>query len=108
MNWVIKYTEQARMDIRKIHEYISYVLLVPETAKKQVQRILKSVRSLENMPHVHKLYDDVKWGQQGLRALPVDNYMIFYIVKENENAVWIVRVIYGGRNIEKQLNETDI
>lgn len=108
MNWVIKYTEQARMDIRKIYEYISYVLLVPETAQKQVQRIFKAIRSLGNMPLIHKLYDEVKWGSQGLRALPVDNYMIFYIVKENENAVWIIRVIYGGRNIEKQLNETDI
>ena len=60
------------------------------------------------MPLAHKLYDDTKWIVQGLRALSVDNYMVFYVAKEDENEVWVIRVIYGGRNIEEQLNNTKI
>ncbi|MBQ8538462.1 MAG: type II toxin-antitoxin system RelE/ParE family toxin, partial [Ruminococcus sp.] len=40
---------------------------------------------------------------KGLRMMPVDNYIVFYIPDNDKNTVTIIRVMYGGRNIERQL-----
>jgi toxin-antitoxin system, toxin component, relE family len=36
--------------------------------------------------------------------MPVDNYCIFYIPDKNKETVTVIRVIYGGGDIEEQLN----
>ncbi len=46
MSWNIVYTARARRDLRDIYEYIAYELLVPETAARQTQRIMKEIRTL--------------------------------------------------------------
>ena len=37
--------------------------------------------------------------------MPVGNYIVLYIVDEESAVVNIVRVMYGGREIETQLNK---
>lgn len=64
MSWKIKYTKQARQDLRDVYEYIADSLLVPETASKQSDRIMKAIRSLEEMPMRYPLYSDEPWYSQ--------------------------------------------
>lgn len=35
-----------------------------------------------------------------MHRLPIDNYVVFYLVDEQAMAVKIVRIVYGGRNLE--------
>ena len=102
----VVYTSEARQDLRDIYEYIAYELFVPETAAGQVDRIMKAARSPEQMPMRHRRYEDEPWHSQGLRFLPVDNYLIFYLPDETNNVVNIIRIMYGGRDVKKQLSET--
>ena len=53
----------------------------------------------------YRLYEKEPWKSRGLRVLPVDNYVLFYIPNEEDKVVTVVRVLYGGRNIEKELKE---
>ena len=108
MSWTVKYTNQAREDIKAIYEYIAFELLVPDTATGQIQRIFKMVRELDEMPMRFKLYEDEPWKSKGLRFVPVDNYLIFYLLIDETNTVSIVRIIYAGRDMNKQLQETEI
>ena len=85
------YSARARQDLRNIYEYISYDLLVPETATRQTRRIMKEIRSLDEMPMRHRLYDDEPWHSQGVRFFPVDNYLVFYLPDETKNTVYIVK-----------------
>ena len=101
----VAYSAEARQDLRDIYEYIVYELLVSETAAGQTERIMKAIRSLEQMPMRHRLYEEEPWHSQGLRVLPVDNYLVFYLPDENSATVNIIRIMYGGRDIDKQLNE---
>lgn len=105
MIFKVSYSVEERLDLRDIYQYIAYELLVPETAGAQAERIMKAIRSLEQMPMRHRLYEGEPWHSQGLRVLPVDNYLVFYLPDENEAAVNIIRIMYGGRDIEKQLND---
>ena len=102
----VAYSAEARQDLRDIYEYIVYELLVSETAAGQTERIMKAIRSLEQMPMRHRLYEEEPWHSQGLRVLPADNYLVFYLPDENSATVNIIRIMYGGRDIDKQLNES--
>lgn len=106
MSWKIVYTAQARMDLRGIYEYIALELLAPEAAAGQTQRIMQMIRSLEDMPVRHRLYEEEPWHSQGIRVFPVDNYLVFYLPEESCNTVNIVRIMYGGRDVRRQLSET--
>lgn len=106
MIFSVVYSSEARQDLRDIYEYIAYELLEPDTAAGQTNRIMKAARSLEQMPMRHRLYEEEPWHSQGLRFLPVDNYLIFYLPDETNNIVNIIRIMYGGRDVKRQLSET--
>ena len=101
----VVYSAQARQDLRDIYQYIAYELLVPETAVGQTERIMKAIRSLEQMPMRHRLYEEEPWHSQGIRVLPVNNYLVFYLPDDTNFTVNIVRIMYGGRDISKQLSD---
>ncbi|MDR0272434.1 MAG: type II toxin-antitoxin system RelE/ParE family toxin [Clostridiales bacterium] len=73
MIWTVQYTDSAEQDLQGIYDYISDVLLVPETAEKQTERILDAAESLEHMPYRHRLCDYEPWRSRGWRVMPVDN-----------------------------------
>lgn len=106
MSWNVVYSAGARQDLRDIYEYIAYELLVPETASRQTNRIMKQIRSLEEMPMRHRLYGDEPWHSQGLRICQVDHYLVFYLPSEADHTVTVVRIMYGRRDINRQLGET--
>lgn len=108
MSWNIVYTAGARRDLRKIYEYIAQDLSAPETAAGQVQRIMREIRTLDEMPMRFRLYEEEPWRSEGVRFFPVDNYLVFYLPEEPGNTVSIIRIMYGGRDIRRQLSELEM
>jgi toxin ParE1/3/4 len=105
--WKVVYTEHAERDLRDIYDYIAFSLLEPETAKKQAQRIMNAASKLDEMPLRFPLYEKELWHSKGLRVLPADNYLVFYLPVEALKTVVIIRIMYGGRNIDAQLRQTE-
>lgn len=56
------------------------------------------------MPERFKRYDKEPWRSRGLRVMPIDNYVVFYIPNHDTKVVNIVRVMYGGRDVDTQLS----
>ena len=104
MTWEIQYTEKARDDLRGIYEYIAYNFFVPMTAKKLVKNIMEDISKLDINPHIFPLYKKEPWFSRGLRFFMVKNYNVFYVPDESSNTVYIIRIMYGGRDIENELN----
>ena len=105
MNWRIFYTEDAEQDLQGIYEYISTILLEPVTAARQVNNIMDAIDSLDSMPFRFPLYDKHPWNEKGLRIMPIDNYLAFYLPVESQNSVAIIRLMYKGRDIEANLTK---
>ena len=101
----IVYTHTARQDLREIYEYIAFSLLAADTARSLTERIMADIRSLESFPERNPLYKQEPWRSQGLRVLPVKNYLVFYTVKNETETISIARILYGGRDISRQLEE---
>lgn len=102
MTYYIEYSSEARQDLYDIHKYIMNELMSPETASQQINRILNETDKLDVFPLRHQLYSDEPWNSKGIRFFPVDNYLVFYKIKEEENTVYILRIMYGGRNLDKK------
>ncbi len=92
--------------MREIYDYIASTLLVPDTARSLTDKIMTDIRSLEKIPERNPLYKDNPWYSQGVRFMPVKNYLVFYTVTNETETVSIARIMYGGRDISKQLEET--
>jgi len=101
--WKVLLTPEFKQEIRDIHDYIANTLLVPETAVKQVGRIIDVVESLNSMPLRYSLYEKEPWRSRGLRKAPVDNFIVFYLPNQSTREVVIFHVFYGRRNIEDLL-----
>ena len=106
MSMKLVYTFTARKDLRELYEYIAYTLLVPETARSLTEKIMSEVRSLEEYPERNPLYKDEPWHSQGVRFLPVKNFLVFYTVNSETETVSVARIMYGGRDISRQLEES--
>lgn len=105
--WKVVYTEQAERDLHSIFEYIAFSLLAPGIAKNQTRRIMDAVAKLNKMPLRHSRYENEPWYSKGLRVLRVENYLVFYLPVKTEMVVVVIRIMYGGRDIEAQLHQTE-
>lgn len=101
--WTVVYTERAEGDLRSTFEYIAFSLLEPAIAKNQLRRIVDAVAKWSEMPLRYRLYEKEPWHSKGLCILPIDNYLIFYLPVKAKMTVAVIRIMYGGRDIEKQL-----
>ena len=90
--------------MREIFEYIAFELQSPENASGQLDRLEEQILSLDTMPERYRKYEKEPWKSRGLRVLPVDNYVVFYISDSDKMVVTILRVMYAGRDIINQLN----
>ena len=105
MKWEISYTKKALDDLDGIYEYISKILAEPVVAQKLVTLIMKEIRGLEVLPMRHHLFDEEPLKSQCFRIMPVKNYLVAYIPNEEEHTVYIIRIMYCGRDISRQLND---
>ena len=103
MKYKIEISEQADKDLRNIYEYIAFELQAPENASGQIDRLEKHILSLDSMPEKYRIYDKEPWKSRGLHILPVDNYAVLYIPDTDTKVVTILRIMYSGRDMDKQL-----
>ena len=75
MIYDIVISDQAEIDLRGIFEYIAFELQVPENASGQLDRLEACIMDLD-----HNILDD------------------------DTQVVTIIRVMYGGRDVDTQLN----
>ena len=96
----IIYSSEAKDDLREIYSYIAYDLQAPETAEGQVNRIRKEIRSLDFIPSRYAVVDWAPWKSMGMHRVPVDNFIVYYVVNNGSRTITVIRIFYGGRDIE--------
>ena len=105
MIYEVTTTDQADADLRGIYEYIAFELLSPDNAAGQLERLEEHIIELEEFPEKFRPYEKEPWHSRGLRVLPVDNYLVFYIPDRAAGIVTVIRVMYAGRDVDSQLKD---
>lgn len=96
----LHYTPEALDDLRDIYSYIAYHLKEKGTAHDQVYRIRAEVKKIKLMPEQCQPVSWEPWHSVGMRSFPVDNYVVYYEIDQDNEVVHIDRIFYGGRDVE--------
>ena len=101
LQYSVKVTPHAILQIQDTIAYISKELLVPETARAWSDYLEKQISELGTMPERFPIIEDEPWKSRGYRKMPLKNFIVYYYVDEERRAVWVTAVVYGRRD---QLN----
>lgn len=94
------YSLPAKTDLKAIYRYIAVDLKARSTAKGQIDRIRKEIKGLNLFPEKFPAVDWEPWSGKNVRKMPVDNFIVYYRVTHEAQGVEVVRIFYGGRDIE--------
>lgn len=102
MSYEVVLTPNAKQDLRDIYRYIAVDLQSEQNANGQLDRLEENILKLDEMPERFRVYDREPWRSRNLRVMPVDHYLVFYIPDHQAKTVTVVRIMYGGRDIDAQ------
>lgn len=100
MKFKVEYSSEALDDLRGIYAYIAFRLKERKTAADLAAHIRKEVRTLNELPDRYAPVDWEPWASMSMRHFAVDNFLVFYLVDRETKSVRIVRILYGGQDIE--------
>lgn len=99
--YLVRIEGEAEADLYAIYRYIAETLKEPRIAANIYQKIKTAILELSHMPERIKLMDDEPWHSRGFRKLIVGSYAAIFFVEEQ--TVHVFRVMYGGMDIDAQL-----
>ena len=105
MIYEVRLTPEATSDLRSIFEYIAFDLQSVQNAAGQLDRLEQEIASLDQMPERFQAYEKEPWKSRNLRRMPVDHYLVYYIPDHKSKTVTVLRVMYGGRDADRQLKK---
>lgn len=105
MRYEVKLTEQAIGQIEETVQYISRILLEPETARRWTDALQCEIEGLDAMPSRYPLTEEEPWRTKGIHKFPVKNFLVYYLIDEEKKTVWVTAVIYGRRDQIAALSE---
>lgn len=92
----VRYTPEARMDIRAISAYIGGELGNPAAAKRIVDNILKTCSHLKDYPYMGADLAAKTGRETTLRYLACGKHLAFYRVEASK--ISVVRILDGRTN----------
>lgn len=99
----VEITQEALKDMEQLYNHIAYTLQSPENAIGQYNRIAEAILKLDNMPERFRIIASEFDYSSGLRRMVVDNYSVFYVIKENR--VVVMSVLYSASDMEQRLKK---
>ena len=94
--YIIKYARSYQEDLNSSLKYIRSNLQNPIAAKKLKEEVINKCKKIKENPLFYPAVSDKYLSSKGYRFLLVNNYMIFFKVKEKE--IEVIRFLYGYRD----------
>ena len=102
----VELSQTAQADIYSIVRYIQTELQEPQIAGRLYRFLKEEIGHLSYLPERNAIVDLPEAREWGLRRLLVKNYSVFYMMDKAANTVRVVRIMYSGRDIARQLADT--
>jgi toxin ParE1/3/4 len=99
MEYRVKLSEQAAVDLDKIMGYISDELYNPQAAERFYHLVHEKLGLLSENPHMYPLHHYEKLRGKGIRFAVIGNYLLLYIADDIHAVVNIARILYSKRDI---------
>ena len=96
----VAYAPEARDDLDEIYSYIAFSLQERQVAKNLTERIRKEIRAIPPFIESYPIVDFEPWKNMGIRRMTVKNFNVYYYADKDERIVTVLRIFYGGRDVE--------
>ena len=102
-NYAVEIMALAEADLEGIYDYYFEVSQEREIAEKVTGQLKKAILGLDFMPASHPMARDTRLRMEGIRNLIVWEYVILFLIDENNKTVSVVRVFHGKMDYQKYL-----
>ena len=104
MTYKVEIAREAERDLHDAFEYVAFELGEPRAAEKLIRELSKAILSLSEFPERRPLVGFEPWRSRNTRWILAGRYMVFYATDNQKTVVSVIRVMYGGRDAETELN----
>ncbi len=98
-SYSVLFSFEAGQDLNSICKYVEVSLKNPQAASKISDSITSSALSLSSFPKRYRVRKKDHRGHD-IRYMPVGDFLLLYFVDDSVNAVNIIRIAYGRRNLD--------
>ena len=103
--YIVEMSETAEQDLENIISYMRYDLAEDIIADKYKLLFKQELKKLADVAGSMPVLEEKLTGHKNIRKINVRNYIIFYIIDENVNKVFVVRIGHAFMDWEKYLKD---
>ncbi|MBR4831309.1 MAG: type II toxin-antitoxin system RelE/ParE family toxin [Butyrivibrio sp.] len=103
--YVYDLTITAESDIDETLEYMEDDLMNPSAASDFMDALENKLDEICKNPRMGRIVENPFLKRDDVRRFLVDNYIVYYIIDEENSRVVILRVIYGKRDLNQILKD---
>ena len=103
--YIIKISKTAEQDLENIILYLRYDLAGDIIADKYKILFKQELKKLEDVAGSMPVLDEKLTGHKNIRKINVRNYIIFYVIDEENDEAFVLRVGHVFMNWEKYLKD---
>ena len=110
MNFSVSISNQAEEDLADIYSFILNEYKSQINADAVLGRLYTEINNLSFMADGYHLYPNEPWYSRGLRYFSINDYSIFYIIKdvEDRKEARVTHVTNGKRDLDRFLSDMKI
>ena len=101
-------SQKAADDLDGIVSYIASELSNPQAAADFLSRLEKVIDEIRSFPDSGAPVNNEFLSNTKLRKKTVGSYLLYYLSVPETETVYIVRIVYGKRNMEEILRQLDL
>ena len=90
-------TAPAQKNLQNAVSYISNELKNKQAAFNLIDLVEETVKSLTDMPERYAVVDEIL-SREGFRFIQIKDYLLFYVVRKENQTVVIQRFLYARRD----------
>ena len=101
-------SQKAADDLDGIVSYIASELSNPQAAADFLSRLEKVIDEIRSFPESGAPVNNEFLSNTKLRKKTVGSYLLYYLSVPETETVYIVRIVYGKRNMDEILRQLDL
>ena len=103
--YIVEMSETAEQDLENIISYLKYDLAGDIIADKYKLLFKQELKKLADVAGSMPVLEENLTGHKNIRKINVRNYIIFYIIDEDMDKVFVVRIGHAFMDWEKYLKD---
>ena len=104
-NYQYNFTKKAETDLDEILSYISIELSNPDAAASFLKDLQAVLASICSVPKIGRIVDNEFLPNREIRKSLVGNYVLYYLPDIKEKRIYVLRILYGRRNLDELVRE---